>query len=284
MEQNGWIEIEVTNTEDVEVEIPPGKRIINRVIVSESIANKSTAYGESMESAQRKARSSVPEGAEIYDEKIIPASVRTLDIEAHSESEAMSSIQRDKLPAGVKINKIRLDKVGRKGILGFGRIPNHYSVEYNTLAKAIIKYRSKGKVKLWLQDIPINATQLVSEISKIKNELIKTTTSVLADSDLKSMNAVVALQVLSGLFGWLNQNIANPLRILVEDACRQMPHKKEIMDFSLPTVGPPEKFSPEDFPVFWDQCTEMLKAINNLLEITSSEEHEGGIKEEGGAG
>ena len=168
------LDIEADTLEDaqnqVNSQIPDGFSILNQQVITDGLPQTVKAFAETTETAFEKALSEIPKNADIVEkEEITTPERRVIYVDAIDENSADQSgrwTARQEFGGLAIVQSIKLVAPGRQGFLGIGAKLNKYEVVILQQASIKITYKTKAKLRVFLDD------GKVSEIDQAKNIII----------------------------------------------------------------------------------------------------------------
>lgn len=144
------LELEAESLEEahrmLNAQLPGEMQIFSKQIVADGKPRTLEAVGDTAEAAFAEARSKIPEGAKILDQKVLSAAEDKITVEADDEESARMQVETRR-PQSVVIN-VRILSPAQKGALGFGAKAGQYEVAFAQPAVVALTYKTKAKLSV----------------------------------------------------------------------------------------------------------------------------------------
>ena len=158
MMANQWLEIEAPSLagarKKARERAPGGQMVLSEEVLCDGKRQTAQGVAETMEAALSQARASVPEEANIVEEKQrTQSATRAVEAEAFDEAAAQEAIAR-KIGKHARVESLSLKAPGRKGFLGIGKTPSIWQARVFQSAVAEVVFRRKARIRVEIGEMP----------------------------------------------------------------------------------------------------------------------------------
>jgi len=158
MKSNQSIEVEADSLFDarkqVKSKVPEGFEIFSEKILSSGKSESIRAVADTVETAYNEALSRLPPEVEVEWKKVLTAPYRkNIVVEAFDEQTARMHVWKS-LMKTARVENVNLIKQGKKGFFGRGKKPNHYEFQVFQPAIVDIIYKKKVRIRFMLHESP----------------------------------------------------------------------------------------------------------------------------------
>ncbi|MBW1918589.1 MAG: hypothetical protein JRI57_11315, partial [Deltaproteobacteria bacterium] len=194
--------------------LPPEHRIIHEEILCHEKKDVAQGVGETLEAAFEQARSRVPSGTPVVSEKVkVQPGEQMLTIKAYDEQTARDKVHSQS-DLTWRIERIALEKLGRKGFLGLGKTPNSYCVKVFQPAVVEVAFiRTKARIRVQIGPLP-SIPDLLNSLKELK-KVTSETWQRLKENPVRG--EVAALIVLTATFTFLKEKVSDPFNYILTD-------------------------------------------------------------------